>query len=70
MGKLMVVIEQDEGGFFVASCPGLKGCWSQGETEAEALRNIREAIDGWLEAEQDRAQAELRPGQCLREVAI
>ncbi len=51
MDKLTVLIEQDEEGFFVVSCPALKGCWSQGETEEEALANIREAIEGWLEAE-------------------
>jgi predicted RNase H-like HicB family nuclease len=70
MSGLAVVIQKDEGGFFVASCPALKGCWSQGETEEEALANIREAIDGWLEAEADRARRALQPGQLLREVAL
>ena len=51
MDRLSVVIEQDEDGFFVARCPALKGCWSQGRTEAEALANIEDAISGWLEAE-------------------
>ncbi len=32
----------DEG--YSVSCPGLPGCWSEGETEEEALNNIREAI--------------------------
>jgi len=68
--KLSVVIEQDEDGYFMASCPALKGCWSQGNTEEEALTNIGEAIEGWLEAEKDRARFGLRPGQLLREVAI
>jgi len=70
MDKLTVVIDQGEDGFFVASCPALKGCWSQGETEDEALANIREAIEGWLEAEEERARSALRPGQRLREVAF
>jgi len=70
MDKLAVVIEQDEDGFFVASCPALKGCWSQGETEEEAMTNIREAIEGWLEAEEERARAALQPGQLLRAVAL
>ena len=70
MDKLAVVIEQDEDGYFVASCPALKGCWSQGTTEEEALANIREAIEGWLEAEEDRARSGLRPGQLLREVVF
>ena len=57
MDKLTVVIDQGEDGFFVASCPALKGCWSQGETEDEALANIREAIEGWLEAEEEWTRA-------------
>lgn len=55
MEELAVVVEQDEEGFFVSSCPALKGCRSQGRTEEEALANIEEAIRGWLEAEQARA---------------
>jgi predicted RNase H-like HicB family nuclease len=35
----------------VAECPALPGCVSQGRDEAEALDNIREAIEGWLLAE-------------------
>jgi predicted RNase H-like HicB family nuclease len=61
MDRLAVVIEQDEDGSFVASCPALKGCWSQGETEEEAMANIREAIAGWLEAEEERARPPGRP---------
>jgi len=30
-------------------CPGLPGCWSQGETEEEALENIKDAIEAYLE---------------------
>jgi predicted RNase H-like HicB family nuclease len=64
-----VVIEEDEDGFLVASCPALKGCHSQGKTEEEALANIQEAIEGWLEAEEDKARGQLRPGQRLRQVS-
>ena len=39
-----VFISQDEDGLFVASCPAIPGCHSQGETYEEALRNIKEAI--------------------------
>lgn len=70
MDKLTVLVEEDEAGFFVSSCPGLKGCWSQGKTEEEALANIGEAISGWLDAEESRARATLRPGQRLCEVAF
>jgi predicted RNase H-like HicB family nuclease len=48
---LKVVIERGEDGFFVAHCPSLTGCWSQGRTREDALKNIREAIDLYLEPE-------------------
>jgi len=47
--KLKVVLEKGVDGFVVAHCPSLKGCWSQGKTEEEALKNIREAIELYLE---------------------
>jgi predicted RNase H-like HicB family nuclease len=46
---LKVVVERGEDGFFSARCPALKSCWSQGRTREEALKNIREAIDLYLE---------------------
>ncbi|MEZ6235046.1 MAG: type II toxin-antitoxin system HicB family antitoxin [Phycisphaerales bacterium] len=48
--KFRVVIEQDEDGKFVASCPTLPGCWSQGDTRSEAVANIHDAIEGYLES--------------------
>ncbi|MCH8260430.1 MAG: type II toxin-antitoxin system HicB family antitoxin [Planctomycetes bacterium] len=48
--KFRVVIEQDEDGKFIASCPTLPGCWSQGDTRDEAKRNITDAIKGYLES--------------------
>jgi predicted RNase H-like HicB family nuclease len=47
--NLKIVIEQGEDGYFVAHCPSLKSCWSQGKTREEALKNVREAIDLYLE---------------------
>ena len=47
--NLKVVIEHGEDGYFVAHCPALKSCWSQGKTREEALINIREAISLFLE---------------------
>ena len=44
-----VIIEPGEDGYFVARCPSLKSCWSQGKTREEALRNIREAVELYLE---------------------
>ena len=46
--RLLVVFEADEDGWVVASCPTLPGCHSQGRTRAEALRNVREAVRGYL----------------------
>jgi predicted RNase H-like HicB family nuclease len=47
--NLKVLIETGEDGYFVARVPSLKGCWSQGKTREEALTNIREAIELFLE---------------------
>lgn len=47
--KLHVIIEQDEQGYYVAEVPALPGCLSQGKTYEEAVANIKEAIEGWLE---------------------
>jgi predicted RNase H-like HicB family nuclease len=47
--KLHVKIEQDEAGYYVAEVPALPGCFSQGKTHEEAIANIKEAIEGWLE---------------------
>lgn len=47
--KLTVTIERDETGVHVAECPAIPGCVSQGRTEEEALKNIREAIVACLE---------------------
>jgi predicted RNase H-like HicB family nuclease len=47
--NLKIVVEQGEDGYIVAHCPSLKSCWSQGKTRKEALANIREAIDLYLE---------------------
>ena len=49
--NIKILIEKGEDNYFVASVPALKGCWSQGKTREEALKNIREAIDLYLEPE-------------------
>jgi predicted RNase H-like HicB family nuclease len=49
--NIKILIEKGEDDYFVASVPSLKGCWSQGKTREEALKNIREAIDLYLEPE-------------------
>jgi predicted RNase H-like HicB family nuclease len=44
-----VILREGEDGYIVAECPSLPGCVTQGKTEAEALANIKEAIDLWIE---------------------
>jgi len=51
-----VVIEESEEGFAI-SVPGLPGCHSQGETEAEAIVNIREAIREYLDVAEELARS-------------
>jgi predicted RNase H-like HicB family nuclease len=51
---LMVILEQGEDGYIVVECPSLPGCVSQGKTEEEALANIKEAIELWLEVEAEK----------------
>ena len=40
--KYRILIEKDENGIYIASCPALQGCYSQGDTVDEALQNIKE----------------------------
>jgi predicted RNase H-like HicB family nuclease len=47
--NIKVILEIGEDGQYVAHCPALKSCWSQGKTREEALQNIREAIELYLE---------------------
>jgi predicted RNase H-like HicB family nuclease len=51
--KYRALIEQDEDGVFVAHVPALPGCISQGSSRNEALANVREAIEGYLESLRD-----------------
>jgi predicted RNase H-like HicB family nuclease len=44
-----VIMYPGEDGYIVVTCPSLPGCISQGKTEEEALANIKEAIDLWIE---------------------
>jgi len=48
--RYRILIEQDEDGVFVAECPSLPGCVSQGGSRKEALDNIQDAIKGYLES--------------------
>ena len=44
-----VIIKPGEDGFWTAECPSLPGCISQGQSKKEAVENIREAIEGYIE---------------------
>lgn len=48
-----VILYPGENGFWVAECPSLPGCISQGDTKESAIKNIREAIQGYVLALQD-----------------
>ena len=48
--RFIVNLDRDETGMIVAECPAIPGCISQGNTEAEALANIRAAIEACSEA--------------------
>ncbi|MDP2983952.1 MAG: type II toxin-antitoxin system HicB family antitoxin [Candidatus Latescibacter sp.] len=48
--RYRIIIEQDEDGMFVVECPALPGCISQGKTHEEAIENIRDAIECYIES--------------------
>lgn len=58
--KLQVIIQRDEDGIYIASCPALRGCHSQGQTYEEALKNVKEAIELNLEYLAKNNKAELK----------
>jgi len=65
--KLKVVLESSEQGGFTVYVPSLPGCVSEGETENEALENLREAIELYLEpVDDDLAGA----GKDIREIVL
>lgn len=60
--KLKVLIHPAEEGGFWAEAPALPGCVSEGDTFEQAVSNIREAMEGWLEVAAERGR---RPGPML-----
>ena len=46
--KYRIIIRKDEDGIFIAECPSLPGCVSQGKTRMEAIRNIKDAVKGYI----------------------
>ena len=70
MSKLSysIVVEPlplEEGGGFVATVPDLPGCMSDGETPEEALVNVQDAIEAWIEAAHDMGHAVPPPSRRL-----
>jgi predicted RNase H-like HicB family nuclease len=55
--RYKVVLQRSEEGFSV-SCPGLPGCWSQGNSEQEALENIQDAIREYIAAVDESLKSE------------
>ena len=51
--KVKVILEKAEEGGYTVYAPSLRGCISQGETKEEALKNIKEAVELYLEADID-----------------
>ena len=49
--KLKIILENGMDGYITAYCPALKGCVTQGKTEHEATKNLKEAIELYLEAD-------------------
>ena len=62
--KYAIVIERDEDGIYVASAPALSGCYTQGGTRAEAMRNIQDAIELHIAARKELGE----PVPCERAV--
>lgn len=51
-----VLIYSDEDGYWIAECPSLPGCNSQGKTKQEAIANIKEALELYIEVLQEKGQ--------------
>lgn len=60
-------MEQDGVGYYTVEVPALPGCLSQGKTRKEALANIQEAIEGWMEVMESKRSID--PGR-LTEVSL
>jgi predicted RNase H-like HicB family nuclease len=66
--KYKVVISEGEDGWYVVECPSVPGCVSQGKTVEEALKNIKDAIQGCLEVLNERI--ELKGKEKIMEVVV
>ena len=65
-----VKLETAEDGWIVAQCPALPGCISQGKDEEEAIVNIKEAIQAWLWAEDQKAVSHLSVSEINHQILV
>jgi predicted RNase H-like HicB family nuclease len=68
--KLRIHLEKDDSGYYVAECPALPGCVTQGKTVREATSNMREAISCWLQAANDKAGKSRKGKRIHRQVEL
>jgi len=68
--RFIVVLEPAEEGGFNVSVPALDGCFTQGESEKEALRNAKEAILCYLEGLEKVNEIRTKPGIIAKEVEV
>ena len=68
--KFIVMLEPAEEGGFNVSVPALDGCFTQGETEEESLKNAKEAILCYLEGLEKVNEIKAKPGVTAREVEV
>jgi len=61
-----IVLKKAEEGGFLVSCPAISGCMSEGETKEEAIENIKEAIEGCIEALQDEQPTISRESEMIK----
>ena len=64
----IILVHSDEG--YSVSAPSLPGCWSQGDTEAEAIDNIKTAIREYLSVKGDLDRGDLMEGAEVREISL
>ena len=58
-------LKDEDGGGFIATVPDLPGCMSDGETPEDALTNVQDAIEAWIEAAQDMGRKVPKPSAQL-----
>ena len=68
--RFNIILEPDEDGGFSVTVPALDGCFTQGETEEEAIKNAKEAILCYLEGLEKVNQIKSKPKTIIREVDV